>query len=114
MTRHSRDTERGLRLNPNAQNVFFMRRESIVIWSFLFVAGMSRAQVNKAIWKYEKRGGGEWINWWMDGWITGKIIDSSWLIGGSSVGGGQSGGWLLREEKKETPVSRCPWLYCEK
>lgn len=41
MTRRSGDTERGLRLNPNAQNVFFMRAESIVIWSFLFVAGMS-------------------------------------------------------------------------
>lgn len=46
MTRCSGDTERRPRLNPNAQNVFFMRAESIVIWSFLFVAGMSRVRVN--------------------------------------------------------------------
>lgn len=42
MTRRSGHTERGPRLNPNAQNVFFMRVESIVIWIFLFVAGMSQ------------------------------------------------------------------------
>lgn len=35
MTRRTGDTERRPRLNPNVQNVFFMRAESIVIWSFL-------------------------------------------------------------------------------
>lgn len=44
MTRRSGDTERGPRLNPNAENVFFMRGESIVIWSFLFVAGTRRVE----------------------------------------------------------------------
>lgn len=46
MTRRGGDTERRLRLNPNAQNVFFMRAESIMIWGFLFVAEMSRARAN--------------------------------------------------------------------
>lgn len=75
MTRRSGDTERGLRLNPNVQNVFFMRGESIVIWSFLFVAGMSRVRANEEEGYLEiqegegvGRGGGEdRINWWMDG-----------------------------------------------
>lgn len=48
MTRHSGDTE-GPRLNPNAQNVFFMRAESIVIWSFLFLAGMSCVETNEEL-----------------------------------------------------------------
>lgn len=34
MTRRIGDTERRPRLNPNAQNVFFMRVESIVISEF--------------------------------------------------------------------------------
>ena len=47
MTRRRGDTARGPRLNPNAQNVFFMRVKSIVIWSFLFVAGMRRVQAGR-------------------------------------------------------------------
>lgn len=47
MTRRSGDTERETRLNPNVQNVFFMRAESIVIWSFLFVAEWAESEQTK-------------------------------------------------------------------
>lgn len=67
MTRCSGDTERGPRLNPNAQNVFFMRVESIVIWSFLFVVGMQRVQANAEVGYLERRGKKGYIGGWMDG-----------------------------------------------
>lgn len=83
MTRRGGDTERRPRLNPNAQNVFFMRAESIVIWSFLFVAGIRRVRADGVVGhverrEEERRGRG------MDGLIIGKINDSSELIRGSS------------------------------
>lgn len=54
MTRCSGNTGRGKRVNCNAQNVFFMRAESIMIWRFLFVARMSRVGAKrKAIFKSE-------------------------------------------------------------
>lgn len=61
---------RETRLNPNVQNVFFMRAESIVIWSF--VDGMGRVRANEEVGYLEMRGdewkgGGEQINWWIDG-----------------------------------------------
>ena len=67
MTRCSGDTDRGPRLNPNAQNVFFMRVESIVIWSFLFVAGMQRVQANADEEERRGRGRGDTS---VDGWMT--------------------------------------------
>lgn len=87
MTRRSGDTERRPRLNPNAQNVFFMRVESIVIWSFLFVAGMSRVRANEEadhVELREEERRGRRMDALVDGWIIGKINDSSELIGGSS------------------------------
>ena len=70
MTRHSGDTERRLGLNPNAQNVFFMSLESIVIWGFLFVAGMSRVRVNEI---REDGRRGKRMDELVDGWMMGKI-----------------------------------------
>lgn len=74
MTRRSGDTERRPRLNPNAQNLFFMRVESIVIWSFFFVAGMSRDQAYEdvgslEIQEEESRARSR-MDTLMDGWLT--------------------------------------------
>lgn len=84
MTRRNGDTERGLRLNPNAQNVFFMRAESIVIWSFLFVAGMSRVRANEEVGyleiREEERRGRRMVKL-VDGHRFGKINDCSQLLG---------------------------------
>lgn len=79
MTRRSGDTKRRPRLNLNAQNIFYMRVESIVILSSFFVAGMSRDQANEdslEIKEVECRASSR-MDKWMDGCITGKITDSS-------------------------------------
>lgn len=65
MTRRRGDTKRGPGLNPNAQNVFFMRAESIVIWGFLFVVGMSgvRARVRlSGNQRRDREAEEDWIN----------------------------------------------------
>lgn len=104
MTRRSGDTERGPRLNPNAQNVFFMRVESILIWSFPFVAGMSRVRVNEEVGSYldirEEERRGKRMDKLVDGWTIGKINDSSQLIGGSSRN------WMWQEDKVESNLTR--------
>lgn len=70
MTRRIGDTERRPRLNPNAQNVFFMRVESIVILEFCHCSwnelSLSKPRGGHSG-KIGKDGEEESINWWLDG-----------------------------------------------
>lgn len=75
-----------------------MRVESIVIWSFLFVAGMSWVWAHEEVGHLEIREEerrGRRMDTLVDGWVIGKINDSSQLIGGSSWN------WMWEEDKVE-------------
>lgn len=72
--------------------------ESILIWSFLFVAGMSQVIENEEVGNREIREEerrGRRMDKLVDGWTVGKIHDSSQLIGGSSWN------WMLEGYKVE-------------